>query len=127
MDRQSGEHPLVMRSAVGVLCNICVCCGVCVCVYLCSLGQIQAGDRVREINGFQTDGLALQQASKLIRESGDAVTMEIEFDVAGMCNPVCLLHSVLMSVVCHMMSHDVMSHVVSSDSLRLCCAHIWYI
>ena len=90
-----------------MFCATSVCAVVCVCVYLCSLGQIQAGDRVREINGFQTDGLALQQASKLIRESGDAVTMEIEFDVAGMCNPVCLLHSVLMSVVCHMMSHDV--------------------
>ena len=50
-----------------------------------SLGQIQAGDRVREINGCQTEGLTLQQASKLIREGGDAVDMEIEFDVAGVC------------------------------------------
>lgn len=66
-----------------------------------SLGQIQAGDRVREINGFRTDGLALQQASKLIRESGDSVDMEIEFDVAGMW----LLCGIFTSVV---MSHDIM-------------------
>ena len=58
---------------------------VCVCVCVCSLGQIQAGDRVQAINGLHTEGLTLQQASKLIRESGNAVVMEIEFDVAGIC------------------------------------------
>ena len=56
---------------------------VCVCACVCSLGQIQAGDRVQAINGLHTGGLTLQQASKLIRESGSAVVMEVEFDVAG--------------------------------------------
>ena len=36
------------------------------------------------INGILTEGLALQQATKLIQESGDTVTLDIEFDVAGM-------------------------------------------
>ena len=70
---------------------------MCVCACVCSLGQIQAGDRVQAINGLHTEGLTLQQASKLIRESGNAVVMEVEFDVAGIC----------MHVVSHMMSHDV--------------------
>ena len=40
---------------------------------------------MQAINGLHTEGLTLQQASKLIRESGNAVVMEVEFDVAGIC------------------------------------------
>ena len=51
--------------------------------YYIRLGQVQAGDRVRAINGIYAYGLTLDQATKLIRESGETVAMEIEFDVAG--------------------------------------------
>jgi C-terminal processing protease CtpA/Prc len=46
------------------------------------LGLVQAGDRIVAINGILTEGLALQQATKLIQESGDTVTLDVEFDVA---------------------------------------------
>lgn len=80
---------------------------------MCSLGQLQAGDRVWAINGCRTDGLTLQQASKLIREGGDSVVMEIEFDVAGMC----IVHDIVNSVLCHMMS-CVMSHDIMCDVIQ---------
>ena len=48
------------------------------------LGQLQVGDRILAINGERLlDVTTTHEAYKLVQEGGDAVTMEIEFDVTG--------------------------------------------
>lgn len=56
---------------------------VCFLVHRC--GLLQVGDRVLSINGIPTEDGTLEEAHQLLRDSALAnkVTVEIEFDVAG--------------------------------------------
>lgn len=56
---------------------------VCFSVYRC--GLLQVGDRLLSINGIPTEDGTLEEAHQLLRDSALAnkVTVEIEFDVAG--------------------------------------------
>jgi hypothetical protein len=45
-------------------------------------GLLQPGDRILLINGRSLEGLSLEEARQIIRESGAHLRLEIEFDVA---------------------------------------------
>lgn len=47
----------------------------------CSL--MQPGDRIISINGRSLEGLIIDEARQIIKESGSQLILEIEFDVAG--------------------------------------------
>ena len=49
-------------------------------------GVLQIGDRVLAINGIPTEDSTFEEANQLLRDSSitSKVTLEIEFDVAGM-------------------------------------------
>lgn len=49
-------------------------------------GVLQIGDRVMAINGIPTEDSTFEEANQLLRDSSitSKVTLEIEFDVAGM-------------------------------------------
>ena len=49
----------------------------------CRLGQLQIDDRILSLGNVHTDGVTLQQAHKLVQESGATLDMEVEFDVQG--------------------------------------------
>lgn len=44
---------------------------------------LQPGDRVLAINGQQLEGMTLEDARSIIKESNNQIYLEIEFDVAG--------------------------------------------
>ena len=44
---------------------------------------LQPGDRVLAINGQQLEGMTLEDARSIIKESNNQIHLEIEFDVAG--------------------------------------------
>lgn len=46
-------------------------------------GVLQPGDRVLAINGQQLEGMTLEDARSIIKESNNQIHLEIEFDVAG--------------------------------------------
>ncbi len=46
-------------------------------------GVLQPGDRVLAVNGQQLEGMTLEDARSIIKESHNQVHLEIEFDVAG--------------------------------------------
>lgn len=54
------------------------------CVSRC--GVLQIGDRIVAINGVPTEDSTFDEANQLLRDSSitNKVTLEIEFDVAGM-------------------------------------------
>lgn len=54
------------------------------CVPRC--GVLQIGDRIVAINGIPTEDSTFDEANQLLRDSSitNKVTLEIEFDVAGM-------------------------------------------
>lgn len=60
-----------------------VCCSSLFSVRRC--GLLQVGDRLLSINGILTEDGTLEEAHQLLRDSALAnkVTLEIEFDVAG--------------------------------------------
>lgn len=49
-------------------------------------GVLQIGDRIVAINGIPTEDSTFDEANQLLRDSSitNKVTLEIEFDVAGM-------------------------------------------
>lgn len=49
-------------------------------------GVLQIGDRIVSINGIPTEDSTFDEANQLLRDSSitNKVTLEIEFDVAGM-------------------------------------------
>lgn len=57
---------------------------LCHCVPRC--GVLQIGDRIVAINGIPTEDSTFDEANQLLRDSSitNKVTLEIEFDVAGM-------------------------------------------
>lgn len=56
------------------------------CVSKFRCGVLQIGDRVMAINGIPTEDSTFEEANQLLRDSSitSKVTLEIEFDVAGM-------------------------------------------
>lgn len=44
---------------------------------------LQPGDRVLAINGQQLEGMTLEDARTIIKESNNQIYLEIEFDVVG--------------------------------------------
>ena len=46
-------------------------------------GLMQPGDRIVSVNGRSLEGLSVEEARKIIKESGSSLRLEIEFDVAG--------------------------------------------
>lgn len=44
---------------------------------------LQPGDRVLAVNGQQLEGMTLEDARSIIKESNNQIHLEIEFDVAG--------------------------------------------
>jgi C-terminal processing protease CtpA/Prc len=46
-------------------------------------GVLQPGDRILAINGQQLEGMTLEDARSIIKESNNQIHLEIEFDVAG--------------------------------------------
>jgi len=46
-------------------------------------GILQPGDRILAINGQQLEGMTLEDARSIIKESNNQIHLEIEFDVAG--------------------------------------------
>ena len=44
---------------------------------------MQPGDRVISVNGRSLEGLTVEEARHIIKESGSNLRLEIEFDVAG--------------------------------------------
>lgn len=44
---------------------------------------LQPGDRIISVNGRSLEGLTLEEARQIIKESGSTLKLEIEFDVAG--------------------------------------------
>lgn len=52
----------------------------------CRCGLLQVGDRLLSINAIPTEDGTLEEAHQLLRDSAlsNKVTVEIEFDVAGM-------------------------------------------
>ncbi len=44
---------------------------------------MQPGDRILAINGQQLEGMTLEDARSIIKESNNQIHLEIEFDVAG--------------------------------------------
>ncbi len=46
-------------------------------------GVLQPGDRVLAVNGQQLEGMTLEDARSVIKESNNQIHLEIEFDVAG--------------------------------------------
>lgn len=44
---------------------------------------LQPGDRILAINGQQLEGMTLEDARSIIKESNNQIHLEIEFDVAG--------------------------------------------
>ena len=46
-------------------------------------GVMQPGDRVISVNGRSLEGLTVEEARQIIKESGLNLRIEIEFDVAG--------------------------------------------
>lgn len=46
-------------------------------------GAMQPGDRILSVNNRSLEGLALEEARQIIKESGSNLQLEIEFDVAG--------------------------------------------
>lgn len=59
-------------------------------------GILQIGDRVLAINGIPTEDSTFDEANQLLRDSSitSKVTLEIEFDVAGMNTQVSCLASI---------------------------------
>lgn len=49
-------------------------------------GLLQVGDRLLSINGIPTEDGTLEEANQLLRDAAltNKVTLEIEFDVAGL-------------------------------------------
>ena len=45
--------------------------------------MLQEGDRVMAINGVDLENKTLDEANQMLEETGDVVTLRIEFDVAG--------------------------------------------
>ncbi len=52
-------------------------------VVLRRCGVLQEGDRVLAINGKYLENKTLDEANQILTESGDTITLRIEFDVAG--------------------------------------------
>jgi C-terminal processing protease CtpA/Prc len=46
-------------------------------------GILQPGDRIILVNGRSLEGLSLEEARQIIKESGSNLQLEIEFDVTG--------------------------------------------
>ena len=46
-------------------------------------GVLQPGDRILAVNGQQLEGMTLEDARSIIKESNNQIHLEIEFDVAG--------------------------------------------
>ncbi len=46
-------------------------------------GILQPGDRILAINGQQLEGMTLEDARSIIKDSNNQIHLEIEFDVAG--------------------------------------------
>jgi C-terminal processing protease CtpA/Prc len=46
-------------------------------------GLMQPGDRIISVNNQTLEGLSLEEARKLIKDSGSNLRLETEFDVAG--------------------------------------------
>lgn len=44
---------------------------------------MQPGDRILSVNNRSLEGLSLEEARQIIKESGSNIQLEIEFDVAG--------------------------------------------
>ena len=45
--------------------------------------MLQPGDRIISINGQQLEGMTLDDARTIIKESNQQIHLEVEFDVAG--------------------------------------------
>ncbi len=56
-------------------------------------GILQPGDRILAINGQQLEGMTLEDARSIIKESNNQIHLEIEFDVAGKYFPSLSLYS----------------------------------
>jgi C-terminal processing protease CtpA/Prc len=52
-------------------------------IYQCRSGVLQPGDRILAINGQQLEGMTLEDARSIIKDSNNQIHVEIEFDVAG--------------------------------------------
>lgn len=46
-------------------------------------GVLQPGDRILAINGRYTEEMTSDEASHLLRESGQQCVLDVEFDIAG--------------------------------------------
>uniref|UniRef100_A0A3B4XL93 Glutamate receptor interacting protein 2 n=1 Tax=Seriola lalandi dorsalis TaxID=1841481 RepID=A0A3B4XL93_SERLL len=62
-------------------------------------GLLQVGDRLLSINGIPTEDGTLEEANQLLRDAAltNKVTLEIEFDVAGLCQASVEVAAVLRS------------------------------
>lgn len=71
-----------MRLLVLVTCTS----GDCFVSFVLRCGVLQIGDRIVSINGIPTEDSTFDEANQLLRDSSitNKVTLEIEFDVAGM-------------------------------------------
>lgn len=51
-------------------------------------GLLHVGDRLLSINGIPTEDGTLEEANQLLRDAAltNKVTIEVEFDVAGLCH-----------------------------------------
>jgi C-terminal processing protease CtpA/Prc len=47
-------------------------------------GVMQPGDRIISVNNRSLEGLTVEEARQIIKESGSNLRLEIEFDVAGL-------------------------------------------
>lgn len=76
----------------------------CVCVYVCRCGILQIGDRILSINGVPTEDSTLEETNQLLRDSSITaqLTLEIEFDVAG-------VHSTAQQTYTHTHTFSVLS------------------
>lgn len=56
------------------------------CFFVPRCGVLQIGDRIVSINGIPTEDSTFDEANQMLRDSSitNKVTLEIEFDVAGM-------------------------------------------
>ena len=52
-------------------------------LFRCRSAVLQPGDRILAINGQQLEGMTLEDARSIIKESNNQIHLEIEFDVAG--------------------------------------------
>lgn len=57
----------------------------------CRCGVLQPGDRILAINGRYTEEMTSDEASNLLRESGQQCVLDVEFDIAG--NSACFYQS----------------------------------